>query len=48
VSRAQQCVPANKGTYVASEAQSAPTPCPVGTYQPETGSTSCLNAPAGY
>lgn len=41
------CALAPAGTFTNTTNASAPTDCPVGTYQPNTGSTSCLQSPAG-
>jgi hypothetical protein len=44
------CSPAPPGTYVDTTGATAPTDCPVGTYNPNSGSASsgtCISAPAG-
>jgi len=39
---------ARPGSYVGVEGAAEPTPCPVGTYQPDSGQASCLTAPPGF
>ena len=41
------CVPADPGYYVPDAGATSADPCPVGTFQPLSGSTSCDPAPSG-
>lgn len=41
------CVPASPGYCAASDGAISKTPCPAGTYQPYSGSASCLIADPG-
>lgn len=41
------CAPAPAGSYVAQPSSTAPTPCPAGTYQENTGAMYCLQTDPG-
>ena len=41
------CTAAPPGTFVTGTGATAPTPCPAGSYQPNSSATACLPAPVG-